>query len=64
MFFKHVLFLFVLACLCYAIAVYFTAGRAAFIVFFVIGIVAELMFWISFWRECRISGRRRTESRA
>lgn len=63
-FFRHTLFLFVLAAACYVMAVYVTGGRIAFIVFFVAGVTAELVFWILFWRQRRISRRNRAQSHA
>lgn len=51
--FKHVLFLFVLAAVCYVVAIVVADNRLGFIAFFVIGLVAELAFWILFWRERR-----------
>ena len=35
-FFRHTLFLFVLAAICYALAIFVTGGRVAFIAFFVV----------------------------
>lgn len=52
---RHILVLFVLAALCYVIALALADSRLGFITFFVIGIVAELAFWILFWRERRRS---------
>ena len=62
--FRHTLLLFVLAAVCYVMAVYVTGGRIGFIAFFVVGLIAELVFWISFWRQRRTSRRSRAESHA
>jgi hypothetical protein len=51
--FKHILLFMVLAAVCYAIAVFLADGRLGFIIFFVAGLVAELVFWIAFWRQRR-----------
>ena len=51
--FRHILLLFVLAAVCYVIALAFADSRIGFIAFFVFGIVAELAFWVLFWRERR-----------
>ncbi len=61
---RHILLLFVLAAVCYVIAIAFTDGRLGFIVFFVIGLIAELVFWILFWRERRSNRHRRAGSHA
>lgn len=61
---KHVFFLFVLAALCYVIAITITNSQVGFIVFFVVGLISELVFWILFWRQRRDSGRRRSSSHA
>ena len=60
--FKHILLLFILAAVCYVIAVAFADGRLGFIVFFVAGLIAELVFWILFWRQRRDWRRRRAGS--
>lgn len=56
---KHVFLLFLLAAVCYVIAVMFEKDQLGFIVFFVAALIAELAFWILFWRERRYSLRRR-----
>ena len=38
LFFRHTLFLFVLATICYALAIFITGGRIGFIVFIVVGL--------------------------
>ena len=45
--FRHTLFLFVLAAVCYVMAIYVTGGRIAFIAFLVVGLTAELLVWVS-----------------
>ena len=50
---RHTLFLFVLAVICYALAIFVTGGRIGFIAFFVVGLVAELAFYILSWRRYR-----------
>jgi len=60
----HVLLLFVLAVVCYVIAVVFADGRLGFIAFFVVGLVAELAFWTLFWRERSSNRHRRAGSHA
>lgn len=57
---KHVFLLFVLAAVCYVIAILFTDDRLGFILFFVAGLFAELVFWLLFWRERR--DRRHTQA--
>lgn len=52
---KHIFFLFVLAALCYVIAITITNSQVAFVVFFVVGLLSELVFWILFWRQRRNS---------
>jgi hypothetical protein len=42
---KRVLFYFLLALACYSMAAYLGEGRIAFIVFIVVGLIAELIFW-------------------
>jgi len=64
LFFRHTLFLFVLAAICYALAIFITDGRVGFIAFFVVGLLAELTFYISSWRQRRNDRRRRIENRA
>ena len=44
--FRHSLFLIVLAAVCYAVAIYVTGGRIAFIAFLVVGLTAELAVWL------------------
>lgn len=44
--FRHTLFLFVLAAVCYVMAIYVTGGRIGFIVFLVVGLTAELLVWL------------------
>jgi len=61
---RHVLLLFVLAAVCYVIAISFADGRIGFIVFFVVGLISELVFWILFWRQRRDSQRGRGGSHA
>jgi len=61
---KHVFFLFVLAALCYVIAVTITNSQVAFVVFFVVGLLSELVFWILFWRQRRESRRSRVSNHA
>jgi hypothetical protein len=61
---RHVLLLFVLAVVCYVIAVVFADSRLGFIAFLVIGLMAELVFWILFWRERRRNSHRRANSHA
>ena len=56
---KHIFFLFVLAALCYVLAITIATDQIAFIIFFVIGIIFEIAFWILFWAELRASRRRR-----
>ena len=56
---RHILLLFVLAAVCYAIAIWFADGRLGFITFFVVGLIAELVFWILFWRERKSHRHRR-----
>ena len=64
LFFRHTLFLFLLAVICYALAIFITGGRIGFIAFFVVGLLTELAFYISSWRKRRNYRRRRIESRA
>lgn len=64
LFFRHTLFLFVLAAICYALAIFITGGRIGFIAFFVVGLLAELAFYILSWRQRRSYRRHRIESRA
>ena len=59
---KHIFFLFVLAALCYVLAIAITNSQVAFVVFFVVGIIVEMVFWILFWRQRRASHRRRATS--
>jgi membrane protein implicated in regulation of membrane protease activity len=59
---RHVLLLFMLAVVCYVIAVVFVDGRLGFIAFFVVGLIAELVFWTLFWRERRRNRHRRAGS--
>ena len=47
------MFLFVLAAICYALAIFITGGRIGFIAFFVVGLLAELGFYILSWRKRR-----------
>ena len=54
---KHVFFLFVLAAACYGIAVNITNSQVGFVIFFVVGLISELVFWILFWRQRRESRR-------
>ena len=54
---KHVFLLFVLAALCYVIAVTITNSRVGFVVFLVVGLIFEVVFWILFWRQRRESRR-------
>lgn len=61
---RHTLFLFVLAAICYALAIFVTGGRIGFIVFFVVGLLSELTFYVLSWRRHRDYRRRRIESRA
>ena len=63
-FFRHTLFLFVLAVICYVLAIFVTGGRIGFIVLFVVGLLAELTFYFSSWRQRRNYRRNRVESRA
>jgi Ca2+/Na+ antiporter len=56
---RHTLLLFVLAAVCYVIAISSADGRLGFITFFVVGLIAELVFWILFWRERKINRHRR-----
>ena len=44
--FRHTLFLFVLAAVCYVMAIYVTGGRIGFIAFLVVGLTAELVVWL------------------
>jgi len=53
LFFRHTLFLFVLATICDALAIFITGGRIGFIVFFMVGLLAELAFYILPWRQRR-----------
>jgi uncharacterized membrane protein YvlD (DUF360 family) len=62
-FLRHTLFLFVLAAICYALAIFVTGGRIGFIAFFVVGLLAELAFYILSWRQRR-DRRHRIASRA
>ena len=64
LFFRHTLFLFLLAVICYALAIFITGGRIGFIAFFVVGLLTELAFYILSWRKRRNYRRRRIESRA
>ena len=48
---RHTLLLFVLAAVCYVSAIVVAGGRFGFIAFFVVGLIAELVFWSLFWRE-------------
>jgi len=59
---KHIFLLFVLAAVCYVIAIAFSSGRLGFIAFFVAGLISELIFWTLFWRQRRKFRRRRAES--
>jgi len=52
---KHVFLLFILAALCYVIAITITNSRVGFIIFLVVGLISELIFWILFWRQRRES---------
>lgn len=52
---KHVFFIFVLAALCYVIAITITTSQVAFVVFLVVGVLSEFVFWILFWRQRRES---------
>ena len=61
---KHVFFLFVLAVLCYVIAVTITTSQVAFVIFFVVGLLSEVVFWILFWRQRKESRRARVSSHA
>ena len=61
---RHILLLFVLAALCYVLAIVFADGRLGFIGFFVVGLIAELVFWVLFWRERRLNRHRRIDSHA
>lgn len=54
---KHVILLFVLAALCYVIAITITNSRVGFVIFLVVGLISELVFWILFWRQRRESRR-------
>jgi hypothetical protein len=63
LFFRHTLFLFVLAAACYALAIFITGGRIGFIVFFVVGLLTELAFYILSWRQHRNYRRHRHENR-
>ena len=63
-FLRHILLLFVLAAVCYVIAIIFADGRLGFLVFFASGLIIELAFWILFWSQRRESRRRRAHSRA
>jgi hypothetical protein len=47
----RIFFYFVLAVVCYAIAILFGEGRLGFIVFMLAGVFAELTFWVHFWRR-------------
>ena len=53
LFFRHTLFLFVLAVICYALAIFITGGRIGFIAFFVVGLLTELAFYLFSWRQRR-----------
>ena len=64
LFFRHTLFLFMLAAICYALAIFITGGRIGFIAFFVVGLLAELAFYFLSWRKRRNYRRHRSESRA
>jgi len=61
---RHILLLFILAAVCYVIGIAFADSRLGFISFFVVGLVAEAVFWIMFWRQRRDSRRRRAGSHA
>jgi hypothetical protein len=64
LFFRHTLFLFLLAVICYALAIFITGGRIGFIAFFVVGLLTELALYILSWRKRRNYRHRRIESRA
>ena len=55
---RHILVLMLLAAACYVIAIVLANGRLGFIAFFVLGLTAETLFWVFFWRELRNSRRR------
>lgn len=61
-FFRHTLFLFVFAAICYARAIFITDGRIGFIAFLVVGLRAEVAFYISSSRKRRNCRRYRIES--
>ena len=44
--FRHTLFLFVLAAVCYVMAIYVSGVRIACIAFLVVGLTAELAVWL------------------
>jgi Flp pilus assembly protein TadB len=62
LFFRQTLFLFVLAAICYALAIFVTGGRVGFIVFFVVGLLTEPAFYILSWRQRRNYRRHRIEN--
>ena len=49
--FRHIFFLFVLAVLCYLLAITVATSQAAFVMFLVVGVLFELVFWVQFWRQ-------------
>ena len=55
--FKHVFLLFVLAAICYVLGITITNSQLAFIIFFVAGLISEVVFWIVFWKQRRAERR-------
>ena len=56
---KHTIFLFVLAAVCYVLAITIVNSRISFLVFLIVGLICEVVFWILFWQQRRESRRRR-----
>ena len=56
---KHTIFLFVLAAVCYVLAITIVNSRISFLVFLIVGLICEVVFWILFWQQRRESRRSR-----
>ena len=54
---KHVFLLFVLAAICYVLGITITNSQLGFIIFFVVGLISEVAFWIVFWKQRRAERR-------